>query len=114
MDDISNEAKLLVRNNLKTDEQFFSYKKEKENKLDELMDQRSKLWYKHKKSKSNNEKEEIKREIDELNKEINPLRKEVVLCKDILERSEKMKKNLQELSVEKEKVKEVEKNEHIR
>lgn len=114
MDDISNETKLLVRNNLKTDEQFFSYKKEKENKLDELMDQRSKLWYKHKKSKSSNEKEEIKRQIDELNKEINPLRKEVVLCKDILERSEKLKKNLQELSDEKEKVKEVEKNEHIR
>ena len=78
------------------------------------MDQRGKLWYKHKKSKSSQEKEEIKRKIDELNKEINPLRKEVVLCKDILERSKKMEQNLQELSDEKEKGKEVEKDEHIR
>ena len=52
--------------------------------------------------------------VYELNKEINPLRKEVVLCKDIIERSKKMEQNLQELSDEKEKTKEVEKNEHIR
>ena len=114
MEDISNETKLLVRNNLKTDEQFFAFKEEKEKRLDELMDQRSKLWYKHKKLKSKQEKEEIRKQIDELNKEINPLRKEVVLCKDILERSKKIEKNLQELSDEKENIKEVEKNEHIR
>ena len=114
MEEISNETRLLVRNNLKTDEQFFSFKEDKEKRLNELMDQRSKLRYKHKKSKSKQEKEEIKKQIDELNKEIEPTRKEVVLCKDILERSKKMEKNLQELSDEKEKTKEVEKNEHIR
>ena len=114
MESISNEARLLVRNNLKTNEQFFLFKEEKEKRLEDLMDQRGKLWYKHKKSKSSQEKEEIKRKIDELNKEINPLRKEVVLCKDILERSKKMEQNLQELSDEKEKGKEVEKDEHIR
>lgn len=59
------------------------------------MDQRSKLWYKHKKSKSKQEKEKIKEQINNLNKEINPLRKEVVLCKDIIERSKKMEQNLQ-------------------
>ena len=78
------------------------------------MDQRSKLWYKHKKSKSKQEKEKIKEQINNLNKEINPLRKEVVLCKDIIERSKKMEQNLQELSDEKNQEKEVEKNEHIR
>ena len=114
MEEISNETRLLVRNNLKTDEQFFAFKEDKEKRLEELMDQRSKLWYKHKKSKSKQEKEEIKEQIDNLNKEINPLRKEVVLCKDIIERSKKMEQNLQELSDEKNQEKEVEKNEHIR
>ena len=85
MEDISNETKLLVRNNLKTDEQFFLFKEEKEKRLNDLMDQRSKLWYKHKKSKSKQEKDEIREQINELNKEITSLRKEVVLCKDILE-----------------------------
>ena len=114
MEDISNETKLLVRNNLKTDEQFFLFKEEKEKQLNDLMDQRSKLWYKHKKSKSKQEKDEIREQINELNKEITPLRKEVVLCKDILERSKEIEKNLQELSDGNIKVKEVEKNEHIR
>ena len=114
MENISNETKLLVRNNLKTDEQFFAFKEEKEKRLNDLMDQRSKLWYKHKKSNFKLEREQIKKQIDNLNNEINPLRKKVVLCKDILERSKKIEKNLQELYEEKESVKEVEKNEHIR
>ena len=114
MEEISNETRLLVRNNLKTDEQFFSFKEDKEKRLEELMDQRSKLWYKHKKSKSKQEKEEIKKQIEELNKEIEPIRKEVVLCKNIIERSKKMEENLQEISDDKNQKKEVEKNEHIR
>ena len=114
MEEISKEARLLVRNELKTNEQFFSFKEEKEKELDSLMDRRSKLWYKHKKSKSKEEKDEIRKQIDELNLQIKPLREEVVLCKDILERSRKMEENLQELNDEKEKGKEVEKNEFIR
>ena len=114
MEEISKETRLLVSNNLKTNEQFFSFKEQKEKSLDNLMDQRSKLWYQHKKAKSKKEKEEIKTQIDELNKEINPLRKEVEQCKSILERSEKMEQNLLELSDEKEKGKEVENNERIR
>ena len=90
------------------------FKEDKEKRLNDLMDQRSKLWYKHKKSKFKQEKEEIKKQIDELNKEIEPIRKEMVLCKDIIERSKKMEQNLQELSDEKDQTKEVEKNEHIR
>ena len=65
MEEISNETRLLVRNNLKTDEQFFAFKEDKEKRLEELMDQRSKLWYKHKKSKSKQEKEEIKEDLTE-------------------------------------------------
>ena len=38
MEEISNETRLLVRNNLKTDEQFFAFKEDKEKRLEELMD----------------------------------------------------------------------------
>ncbi len=112
MEEISNEARLLVRNNLKTNEQFFLFKTEKEKQLDKLMDERSKLWYRYKKSKSKEEQKEIKKQIDLINNEINPLRKEVVLCNGILERSPKLEENLKELNEES--GKEVEKNEFIR
>lgn len=114
MEEMSNETRLLVSNNLKTNEQFFLFKEQKEKCLDSLMDKRSNLWYKHKKSKSKEEKENIKAQIELLNKEINPLRKEVEQCKNILERSKKIEENLIELSNETEKGKEVEKDERIR
>ena len=113
MEDISKETRLLVSNNLKTNEQFFSFKEEKKTKLDNLIDQRSKLWYQHKKAKSSEDKEKIKQQINELNKEINPLRKEVELCDDILERSKKIENNLQELREDEER-REEKQNEHIR
>ena len=97
MDKISEEAKLLVSNNLKTNEQFFSFKTEKENKLNDLTDKRSKLWYRHKKSKNKEEKEILSKQIDEINKELEPIRKEVVLCEDILDRSKVIEKNYQNL-----------------
>lgn len=114
MEEISNEARLLVRNKLETNEQFFAFKKERETKLDLLMDERSKLWYRHKKSKNSEEKAFIRKQIDELNIEIEPIRKEVVLCNGIEERSSKIEQNLKELNDENQKGKEVEKDEFIR
>ena len=114
MEEISRETRLLVSNNLKTNEQFFLFKEEKKSKLDNLMDQRSKLWYQHKKAKGDEEKEKIKKQINELNKEINPLRKEVEMCNDILDRSKKIESNLQEMIEDEEKRREEKQNEHIR
>lgn len=114
MEEISRETRLLVSNNLKTNEQFFSFKEEKKSKLGNLMDQRSKLWYQHKKAKGDEEKEKIKKQINELNKEINPLRKEVEMCNDILDRSKKIESNLQEMIEDEEKGREEKQNEHIR
>ena len=90
------------------------FKEEKKSKLDNLMDQRSKLWYQHKKAKGDVEKEKIKKQINELNKEISPLRKEVEMCNDILERSKKIESNLQEMIEDEEKRREEKQNEHIR
>lgn len=116
MERISEETKLLVRNNLKTNEQFFSFKEQKSKELTNLLDKRSKLWYKHKKSKSIVEKDQLKKEIDEINKQIEPIRKEVVLCKEIEERTPKLEQNVNEFNQEQENQnrKEVEKNELIR
>lgn len=116
MERISEETKLLVRNNLKTNEQFFSFKEQKSKELTNLLDKRSKLWYKHKKSKSKVEKDQLKKEIDEINKQLEPIRKEVVLCKEIEERTPKLEQNVNEFNQEQENQnrKEVEKNELIR
>lgn len=86
------------------------HKKTKE--LDSLLDKRSKLWYRHKKAKSQSEKESVRNEIDLLNKEITPLREEVVLCDGIEERTPKMEQNVKDF--EEQKDREVKDNEHIR
>ena len=76
-----------------------------------MLDQRSKLWYKHKKSKNPSEKQMIRNQIDELSISIKELRKEVVLCDGIEERSSKIEQNVKEF--EEEQRKEEIKNEHI-
>ena len=112
LNQLSEEARLLVSNNIETNEQFFSFKSEKEKELLTLENSRHDLWYKHKKSKSNDEKDQILEKIQILNEEINPLRKEVKLCDDIEDRMKKVVDNLK--NIYEEKGKEVEKNEHIR
>lgn len=112
MDKISEEARLLVSNDLKTNEQFFSFKEEKEKRLKELLDKRYELWYKHKKVNIEEERQIISKQIDEINKELNPTRKEVVLCDDIITRSKEIEEKLSQ--EEKEQGKEVKKDEHIR
>lgn len=112
LDKISKQTELLVSNKLDTYEQFFAFKTQKTKELDSLLDKRSKLWYKHKKSKNPSEKESIRNEIDLLNKEINPLREEVVLCDGIEERTPKMEQNVSDFEDKKDK--EVKNNEFIK
>lgn len=112
LDKISKQTELLVSNKLDTYEQFFAFKTQKTKELDSLLDKRSKLWYKHKKSKNPSEKESIRNEIDLLNKEINPLREEVVLCDGIEERTPKMEQKVNDF--EEQKDKEVKNNELIK
>ena len=112
LDKISKQTDLLVSNKLDTYEQFFAFRTQKTKELDSLLDKRSKLWYRHKKAKSQSEKESIRNEIDLLNKEITPLREEVVLCDGIEERTPKMEHNVKDF--EEQKDREVKDNEHIR
>lgn len=102
LDNISKQTELLVSNQLDTYEQFFSFKLNKTKELDNMLDMRSKLWYRHKKSKNANEKKKIREEIDLLSGQINPLREEVILCDGIEERTPKMEQNVKEFEEKKE------------
>lgn len=102
MERISKQTKLLVSNKIKTYEQFFSYSNTLKNKLDLLLDERSKLWYQHKKA-NNNDKEAIKNKIASLFNEIVKLREEVKLCDEIEEKSKVIEKNVKEFENQKEK-----------
>ena len=102
---------MLVRNNLKTDEQFFNYKKNKELELDTLEDKRDKLWYRHKKATTFIEQSNIKKEIEIINKSLKKVREDVRLCDGILNRLPTINKNLKEFSEEREEVKS---HEHIK
>ncbi len=111
MDQISKETRLLVRDNLKTDEQFFNYKNNKEQELDILEDKRDKLWYRHKKATTFIEQSNIKKEIEIINKRLKNVREDVRLCDGILNRLPTINKNLKEFSEEREEVKS---HEHIK
>ena len=99
MDEISEQTRLLVSNNIETDKQFFLFAKNKNDELNILIGEREKLWYKYKKNDSN--KDEIKVKINSITKDINNLRRVIKLCDGIKERCYKIE----------EVVKEVEKNE---
>ena len=112
LDKISKQTELLVSNKLDTYEQFFAFKEQKSKELDQLLDKRDKLWYKHKKSKNKEEKQSIRNEIDMLSNKIKPLREEVVLCDGIEERTPKVEKDIKDFEEQKER--EVNKNELIK
>lgn len=100
MDDISKETRLLVSKELETYEQFFSYKTLVINKIDDLLDERSKLWYQFRKSKSKIDKDNICLKLDELSRKLKPLQEEERLLKGIEERTPSIEKNINEVNDE--------------
>lgn len=104
LEKISEETKLLVSNNLETDEQFFNYKESKTKELEELLKEREKLWDNHRKSKLNNINYA---KLYDLKVKINKARKEVVLCNDIESRISSIEKNTNEFIQETRKEKEL-------
>lgn len=112
VDLIVEETKLLVSNNIKTDEQFFSFKEQLENNLNNLQTSRARLYYHKSVASTDEEKSTIYQRIDELSRKINEVKKKLVLCDDIAERSNVIEKNINEL-IEIE-GKESEKNEHVK
>lgn len=113
MEQISEEAKMLVSQKIETYQQFLEYKNNVESQYEELMGKKELLWKKVSRSKLDTEKENIKKTIEELNVEIYSLRKELVLCDGIEERLPIIKSKLKEMEKE-DIVREEKENEHIK
>lgn len=112
MESISNQTKLLVSNKITTYEQFFSYFKKVDDKLNLLVDKRSKLCIKYNKTLNLTEKDELQNEIKSTYEEIKKIRKKVKICEEIDNSLSKIKKNIDDF--EKENSKEVQKDELIK
>ena len=73
MDEYSNQAKLLVTNNINTEEELLDFEKSIYEKINPLKSKRENLWKKHKKAKTNDEKKDIENQIIDISKKISPL-----------------------------------------
>lgn len=111
MDKLTDEARLLGRNRIDTEQQLSSYKESLEVRLNELIPQRRKLYRKQ-------NEEGVKEEISDINKKITVIRKEMNLCDDIAVRSgimrEKLKKIREDQTKENEQRKEKSRNDKLR
>ena len=102
MEELSNEAKFLYMNNIKTLDNLLNYRDETIYKINELLSQRERLWAKRKLSKDENESHKIAENISSLNDKIIKLRKKVEMCEDIKSRVLKIDHNLDELDKQEE------------
>lgn len=102
MEELSNEAKFLQTNNIKTIDDLINYMDETNFKISELLSQRERLWAKRKLSRDENQMYQITEEISSLNDKIIKFRKRVELCEDIKTRIPKINENLDELDTQEE------------
>ena len=97
MEEISNQTRLLVRENIVTHEQFLFYKEQVNREVQELVGKKHNLWVKHKRVKTEEEKLLIRSQINEITKELKEKRKEVVLCDGIEKRSKDIEESIKGL-----------------
>lgn len=113
LDEFSNQARFLARYNINTSQDLLEFEKLAYEKVNPLKGKRENLWKKHKRAKTDEEKQAIENEIVEISRQITPITEEIRLCNNIKQRTEQIKQaQLQEL-LEQEKIqfeKEQEKN----
>lgn len=97
MDTISTEIKFLCRNEIKTTEELFSYKKETIDKINVKMHTRTILRRKRQKTSDVEERQKLCNDILALSNSIFELKKEVGYCQDIEERIQKIKENIHDI-----------------
>ena len=102
MEELSNQAKLLATNNIKTLDDLLNYKDEVTYKINELSNQRERLWAIRKLSKDEEEMRKYAEQISTLTTNIDKLRKEVEQCEDIKKRIRVIDENLEELDKQEE------------
>jgi len=97
MEELSNQAKFLYRNNIKTLDELLNYKEDITFKINEILAQRERLWARRKLSRDESSKYLITEEISSLNDKLIKLRKKVEICDDVQKRVQKIDENLTEL-----------------
>lgn len=111
MDEYSNQAKFLAKYKINTEQELLDFKKSAYDKINPLKSERENLWKKHKRAKTDDEKNSIEKQIVEISKKITPLAKEIKHCNNIQKRMDKIKKYElhQKLEAERQKVEQQEK-----
>ena len=102
MEELSNEARFLAINKIKTIDDLKNYKDEINFNINKLLSQREILWKKRKLLKDENEKHRTAEKISSINDKLSELRKGVMFCEDIETRIQKINKNLDELDTQEE------------
>lgn len=102
MEELSNQAKLLATNNIKTLDDLLTYKDEVNYKINELSNERERLWAIRKLSKNEEDMKKYAEQISSLTSNIDKLRKEVDQLEDIKSRVQKIDENLNELDKQEE------------
>ena len=91
LDKYSEQAELLVSNNIETEEQFFSFYNDRQLKVASLKNKREELRLKN--------NDENKEEIYSITQEIKKISNEIKICRDIEDRKEIVKDNLKEMEM---------------
>ena len=111
---ISEEAKLLSRNNIQTTSQLSLYKNTLTEEKEKLEEQRDKLYYQNTRLKKE-EKQENYEKLSEIASKIQYLKGEILKCNEIMTRVPRIKENIDELDNKKKEIqkgKEKEENEY--
>jgi len=91
LDEFSNQARFLTRYNINTNQDLLNFEKSAYEKVNLLKSKRENLWKKHKRVKTDEEKQIIENEIVEISKKIAPITEEIKLCNNIMLRVDKIK-----------------------
>lgn len=103
MEQITQEVRLLGRENISTAEQLSDYKQKVESKIKSLTDDRTHLRKKVRRKLSDYELSKAKDELKDTTEKIRELRKELKLCDGIAERSKVMEQNLEQIRADEQK-----------
>ena len=95
LDKITQETRLLGRENISTDEQLFSYKESVLSQIENLTDDRTHLRKQLRKNMSDDELSKVKEQIKTITDKLWTLGKEVRLCDDIAKRSKVIEANIE-------------------
>ena len=91
LDEFSEHVRFLCKNTITTEQELLDYQKSAYEKINPLKSERENLWKRHKRAKTEDEKELIENQIVEISKKITPLAEEIKHCINIELRLEKIK-----------------------